>query len=128
MFITRRGDVENGHYAKFGNGLYGNAIYGKAIYGKAIYGKAIYGKAIWQCHMAAAAAVAAAAAALRCNGRPETFFRSFTLEKVILQIEKILKKRMKILYRTPYLKIRDLFSRASFDCFLFSRNMCINPY
>ena len=38
------------------------------------------------------------------------------------------KNRLKILYRTPYLKIQDIFSRASFDCFLFSRNMCVNPY
>ena len=56
-------------FAIYGNAIYGKAIYGKALYGKAIYGKAIYGKAIWQCHMAAAAA------ALRCNGRPETFFK-----------------------------------------------------
>ena len=85
------------------------------------YGKAIwqghmarpYGRAIWQSHMAAAA--------LRCKGRPETFFRNFTLEKVTLCfLTNAKKNRLKILYRTPYLKNRDLFSRTNFDHFLFS--------
>ena len=40
----------------------------------------------------AAAAAAVAAAALRCNGRPETFFRNFTLEKVTSKIGKMLKR------------------------------------
>ena len=54
----------------YGKAIHGNAIYGKAIYGKAIYGKAIHGNAIWQ---------------PRCNGRPETFFKNFTMEKVTLK-------------------------------------------
>ena len=54
------------------------------------------------------------------------FFRNFTLEKVILKnIKNAKKNRLKILYRTPYLKNRDLFSRTNFDTFLFSCNMCI---
>ena len=56
-----------------------------------------------------------AAAALRYNGRPETFFRNFTQEKRTLKNKKHAKKnRLKILYRMPYLKNRDLFSRANF--------------
>ena len=108
---------------------YGRAIWQSRMakpYGTAIWQSHMaktYGRAIWQCHMAAVAAAAAAAAALRYNGRPDFFFRNFTLEKRTLKnINHAKKNRLKILYRTPYLKIRDLFSRANFDYFLFSTN------
>ena len=67
-----------------------------------------YGNAIWQCHMAAAAA-----AALRCNGRPETFFRNFTLEKVTSKIGKVLKK----LVSNPLLKSSRSFFSSQFRLF-----------
>ena len=97
------------------------------------YGKAIwqghmarpYGKAIWQSHMAEPYGRAIwqprPRLALRYNGRPETFFRNFTVEKSTLKNKNHANKnRLKIQYRTPYLKIRDLFSRASSDYFCFN--------
>ena len=82
-----------------------------------------------------AAAIAAAAAASRYNGGLGTFVRNWRTwnfcqelylgKSDLTNFTHAKKNRLEILYRTPYLKNQDLFSRTNFDTFLFSCNMCI---
>ena len=122
-------------------GMYGKAIYGKAIwqshmarpYGKAIWQSHMarpYGKAIWQSHMAepygSRGRGCRRGRGLAIQWEAWNYFQELYLGKVTFKNKNYTKKnRLKILYRTPYLKNRDLFSWNNFDTFLFSCNMCI---
>ena len=115
---------------------FGLAIYGKAIYGKAIWQGHMakpYGKAIWQCHMAKPCGKAIRQPRPRLPPRPR---RPRDAMKTWIFVQELYpgksdlenwtnrkKNRLKILYRTLYLKNRDIFSRASFDYFVFSTNL-----
>ena len=116
-------------------------------YGKAIWQSHMampYGKAIWQCHMAKPYGeaiwqghMAKPSGRAICQPRPRlpprlrpcdaietgNFFQELYPGKSDLENWKNAKKnRLQILYRMPYLKKRDLFSRTNFDYLIFSSN------